>query len=73
MRATNKNLKTRMIWSRAMCKELGRLAQGHKDLAQGTNTAFFMEIEDVKNTPKDRTVTCARIVSDCHPQKEDPN
>ena len=55
-----------------MCKELGRLAQGY-DKTKGTNTVYFMKKEDIKNIPKDRTVTYARIVVDYRPQKSDPN
>lgn len=56
-----------------MCKELGRLAQGCKDLTHGTNTVHFMNVSDIPRIPKDRTVTHARIVADHRPQKEDPN
>eukprot|EP00956_Cyclotella_meneghiniana_P034829 scaffold108469_cov21-Cyclotella_meneghiniana.AAC.1 len=55
-----------------MCTELGRLAQGYNG-KEGTNTFFFMSHEEIKNIPKDRTVTYARIVVDYRPQKEDPN
>eukprot|EP00804_Cyclotella_cryptica_P015695 CCRYP_018924-RA/>CCRYP_018924-RA protein AED:0.15 eAED:0.15 QI:0/-1/0/1/-1/1/1/0/1314 len=61
-----------LIWSKAMCKELGRLAQGF-DGDAGTDTIHFMSIEDIKKIPKDRTVTYARIVVDYRPQKTDPN
>jgi len=60
------------VWTKAMCKELGRLAQGYGD-KEGTNTIFFMSIEEIKQIPKDRTVTYARIVVDYRPQKDDPN
>ncbi len=59
-------------WTKAMCKELGRLAQGF-DTTKGTDTVFFMTIDEIKRIPKDRTVTYARIVVDYRPQKEDPN
>jgi hypothetical protein len=62
----------KVIWQKAMCKELGRLAQGYGD-KEGTNTIFFMTIEEIKRIPKDRTVTYARIVVDYRPQKDDPN
>ena len=55
-----------------MCKEIGRLAQGYDNTA-GTNTIMFMAREDIKNIPKDRTVTYAHIVVDYRPQKTDPN
>jgi hypothetical protein len=56
----------------AMCVELGRLSQGYK-IEQGTDTIRWMEIDDVKNIPKNRTVTYARIVVDYRAQKSDPN
>jgi hypothetical protein len=34
------------MWTNAMCKELGRLAQGYGD-KKGTNTIFFMSIEEI--------------------------
>jgi hypothetical protein len=34
------------VWTKAMCKELGRLAQGYGD-KKGTNTIFFMSIEEI--------------------------
>jgi hypothetical protein len=55
-----------------MYKELGRLAQGFDDKA-GTNTVFFMTKDEIKQIPRDRTVTYARIVVDYCPQKDDPN
>jgi hypothetical protein len=60
------------VWTKAMCKELGRLAQGYGN-KEGTNTIFFMTIEEIKQIPKDRTVTYACIVVDYRPQKNDPN
>jgi hypothetical protein len=63
---------TREVWTKAFCKELGRLAQGYND-TKGTETIFFMTHDEIKAIPKDRTVTYARIVVDYRPQKEDPN
>ena len=60
------------VWTKAMCKELGRLVQGYVE-KEGTNTIFFMTIDEIKQIPKDRTVTYARIVVDYCPQKDDPN
>ena len=60
------------VWCKAMCKELGRLAQGY-DGTKGTDTVFFMTKDEIKQIPKDRTVTYARIVVDYRPQKDDPN
>ena len=60
------------IWSRAMCKELGRLAQGYGE-TKGTNTIIFLTLDKIPRIPSDRVVTYARIVVDYRPQKEDPN
>lgn len=57
---------------KAMCIELGRLAQGYGD-TKGTNTVEFMSHEEIANIPKDQTVTYARIVVDYRAQKTDPN
>ena len=43
-------------WMKAMCVELGRLAQGYQDIP-GTNTIKFMTHEEIQNIPMDRTVT----------------
>ena len=59
-------------WNKAMCVELGRLAQGYQDIP-GTNTIKFMTHEEIKNIPTDRTVTYARIVVDHPAHKDDPN
>ena len=59
-------------WIEAMCKELGRLAQGYNDTA-GTDTIRFLTHEEIRCIPADRTVTYARIVVDYRPQKEDKN
>ena len=62
----------RDVWGEAMCKELGRLAQGYGETA-GTNTIRFLTHEEIRCIPKDRTITYARIVVDYRPQKADPN
>ena len=59
---------------KGMCKELGRLAQGHgKEGAdyyvKGTNTVLFMDFDEIKTIPRDQVVTYARIVVDYRPQK----
>jgi hypothetical protein len=59
-------------WPKSMCKELGRLAQGYGN-KEGTNTVFFMSIDEIKQIPKDRTVTYAKIVVDYRPEKDDTN
>jgi hypothetical protein len=64
----------RDVWTTAFGKELGSLAQGdNKTGAAGTDTVFFMNHDEIKNIPKDRTVTYARVVVDYRPQKQDPN
>ena len=62
----------KIVWEEAMCKEIGRLVQGYEDII-GTNTILFMKRDDIKNIPKDCTVTYACIVVDYHPQKMNPN
>ena len=59
-------------WKKAMCVELGRLAQRFEDIP-GTNTIKFMTHEEIKNIPTDRTVTYAQIVVDYRAHKDDPN
>jgi hypothetical protein len=68
-----KDPKTRDLWSKAMTKELARLAQGIEGLTEGTNTVVYMTHDEIHNIPKDRTVTYARTVVDFRPQKADPN
>ena len=46
----------RNVWTKAMCKELGQIAQGYAG-PEGTNTVIFMTIDEIKRIPKDRTVT----------------
>eukprot|EP00804_Cyclotella_cryptica_P014207 CCRYP_005619-RA/>CCRYP_005619-RA protein AED:0.39 eAED:0.38 QI:0/0/0/1/0/0/2/0/308 len=60
------------VWTKAMCKELGRLALGC-DRSKGTDTIFFMSHDEIKQIPRNRTITYARIVVDYRPQKDDPN
>ena len=48
----------REIWEMAMCVELGRLTQGFGD-TKGTETMRFLELDEIKNIPRDRTVTYA--------------
>ena len=65
---------TRDIWTTAFGKELGSLAQGdNKTGTKGTNTIVFLDHQGVRNIPKDRTITYARVVVDYRPQKADPN
>ena len=63
----------RELWMKAMCIELGRLAQGYGD-TKGTDTIHVMTLEEIKKIPGDHTVTYAGIVIHYHPpQKNDPN
>ena len=65
---------TKEVWSTALGKEWGRMAQGdNKTGEKGTNSIFVMTHEEILNIPKDRVVTYARIVVDFRPQKKDPN
>ena len=59
-------------WSNAMCKELGRPCQGFEE-TEGTDTMRFLDIKAIKNVPRDRVATDAKIVVDYRPQKKDPN
>jgi hypothetical protein len=53
------------IWERAFANELGRLAQGVRDI-KGTDTILFIHASEI---PKERTVTYGRLVCDIRPQK----
>ena len=65
---------TKEIWETAFGKEFGRMAQGdNKTKCEGTNSIFVMSHDEIKQIPKDRVVTYARIVVDFRPQKKDPN
>ena len=58
------------VWQRSYANELGRLAQGIRDIP-GTDTIFFIARSEI---PKERwkDVTYGRIVVDYRPQKADP-
>ena len=63
---------------RGMCKELGRLSQGWRKkgdehYTKCTNAFFFMDLDEIREIPRDRVVTYARIVVDYRPQKKDSN
>ena len=65
-------------WMLGMCRELSRLAQGYgeegsHDYIEGTNTVFFINIDEIRNIPKDQVCTYARIVVDYRPHKNDKN
>jgi hypothetical protein len=59
--------KYREIWMKSFANELGRLAQGIRDIP-GTDTINFIKFADV---PKGETVTYGRIVCTYRPQKEE--
>ena len=67
----------RQVWLKAMCKELGNIAQGYnngdKINVNGTHTVKFLTLDKIKQIPKDRRVTYARIAVDYRAQKDDPN
>jgi hypothetical protein len=59
------DLKT--ILQRAFANELGRLAQGVRDI-KGTDTIVFIPPSDI---PKERTITYGRVVCDIRPHKSE--
>ena len=62
--------KDKIVWERGFSNEIGRLAQGiGTRMPHGTNTIKFVSIRDI---PKNKTITYARIVSELRPQKDDP-
>ena len=67
-----KNPKTQERWSLGMCYELCRLSNGFNSRKDGTQTVHFMNHDEIKNIPTDRTVTYARIVVFYRSQKSDP-
>ena len=62
----------RLVWSKAMCKELVRLCQGFGD-TEGTNNMIFLDINGIRNIPRYRVVTYASIVVDYRAHKKYPN
>ena len=54
-------------------KNSGELLKGCKDLAKGINTLKFLTLEEIKQIPKSKIVTCARITVDYRPQNKDPH
>jgi hypothetical protein len=60
------------VWETAFGKEFGNQAQGYNKTGEkGTDTLFVMDHEQIRNIPRDRTITYGRIVIDYRPQKED--
>jgi hypothetical protein len=57
--------KYKTIWTKSFANELGRLAQGIRDV-EGTNTIFFIPKAQM---PPGRTATYGRIVVEIKPQK----
>lgn len=55
------------VWKQGMCNELGRLAQGYKDIT-GINTIYFIYKHQV---PKGEKVTHGRIVCAIRPHKKE--
>ena len=55
------------IWENSFCREIGRLAQGHKDV-KGKNTIFPIARSAV---PPKKRVTHGRLVCDIRPQKKE--
>ena len=48
----------RKTWMKAMCKELGNIAQGYGK-EKGTNTVRFLTHAEIRAIPKDRKITYA--------------
>ena len=61
--------KFRKLWIEAMCKELGRLAQGYKN-GEATNCIEFIHPSQI---PSNKKPTYARIVAELREQKADPH
>ena len=61
--------KYRDIWMHSFANELGRLAQGIRDI-RGTNTINFIPFSEV---PEGEAVTYGRIVCTYRPQKDEKN
>ena len=55
------------IWENSFCSEIGRLAQGHKDVT-GKNTMFPMPKSAF---PPNKRVTYGRLACDVRPQKKE--
>jgi hypothetical protein len=55
------------LWKRGFSNEAGRLFQCIHDIL-GTNKCFFVEL---KKIPKDRQISCGKIVCDYKPHKKE--
>jgi len=70
----DKDEETKEVWTTAFGKEWSSLTQGdNKTGSLGTNSLFVMTHEQIKQIPRDRTITYRRIVVDYRIQKADPN
>jgi hypothetical protein len=80
-RGDNQQLQTTNAGSRriqdlatAFGKDFGSMAQGDlKTGKKGTNLIFVMTHEEIKNIPRNQTVTYTHVVVDFCPQKADPH
>ena len=61
---------TKAIWEKALCNELGRLAQGMKGHVHATDTIDFIQKSEVPSIAK---ITYANIVCDYCPLKSEPH
>ncbi len=68
-RHLTKMTKYKAIWNTSFANELGRLAQGIRDI-KGTDTIHFIPHTDM---PADKTATYGCIVCTHRPQKEEQN
>ena len=59
------------LWAISLANEIGRLAQGIRDI-KGTNTFFFIRKSEIP-TNRRKDVTYGRIVVTYRPQKSEPN
>ena len=59
------------VWKKSYANELGRLTQGIRDIP-GTNTMFFIHKHEI-STDRQKDITFGKIVTDCRPQKSEPN
>ena len=67
----------REVQEKAMCKELGRITQGYEVIdstyhIEGTHTMKSLDLGGIKNIPRDRIITYARIIVDYRAQKKSP-
>ncbi|KAL7426973.1 hypothetical protein ACHAXH_000515 [Discostella pseudostelligera] len=64
----------RDTWARAFGKEFGNLALGdNATKTPGTDSIFVLMHDQIRQIPRDHTITYTQIVVDYRPQKTDPN